>query len=141
RSEDELLQPSRRVDAFALELRAAPPHQQEEDALVEFVRWLRAAQMGGSGPFTTVDQFVLALRGAVQTVSSPPSSPLSSPLGAAPGVHFNFGSPLVSLRLDPARAGEYWRAAFRVWIEEIRPLVHSVCAGGCGCGDDPKTSA
>jgi hypothetical protein len=124
RSEDELLQPSRRVDDFSLELRTAPPNQQEEDALVEFVRWLRAAQVGGPGPYTTVDQFVFALRGAVQTVSSPP------------GTHFNFGSPLVALRLDPDRAGEYWHAAFRVWIEEIRPLVHSVCAGGCGCCAD-----
>ena len=139
RSEDELMQPSRLVDDFSLELRTAPPSQQEEDALVEFVRWLRAAQIGGSGPFTTVDQFVLALRSAVQTVSSPPSSPLSSPLGASPGVHFNFGSPLISLQLDPVRAGEYWRAAFRVWIEEIRPLVHTVCAGGCGCYSDHKT--
>jgi|HubBroStandDraft_3_1064219.scaffolds.fasta_scaffold00913_5 hypothetical protein len=137
RSEDELLQPSRLVDSFSLELRTTPPRQEEEDAVVELVRWLRAAQIGGPGPYTTVEQFVLALRGAVQKVSSPPSSPLSSPPGAALGVHFNFGSPLLSLRLDPARAGEYWRAAFRVWIEEIRPLVHALCAGGCACCGDP----
>lgn len=137
RSEDELMQPSRRVDDFALELRTAPPGQQEEDALVEFVQWLRAAQLSGSGPFTTIDQFVSALRAAVQNVSSPPSSPLSSPPGASPGIHFNFGSPLVSLRLDPALLGNYLRAAFRVWIEEIRPLVHAVCS--CGCCGDSKT--
>jgi len=134
RSEDELLQPSRLVDDFSLELRTAPPDQCEEDAVVELVRWLRAGQVGGGGTFTTVDQFVAALRGAVQKVSSPPSSPLSSPLGAAPGVHLDFGSPLLSLRLDPAQLGDYWRAAFRVWSEEIRPLVHPVCAGGCSCG-------
>jgi hypothetical protein len=141
RSEDELMQPSRLADDFSLELRTAAPDQQEEDALIEFVRWLRAAQIGGPGPYTSVAQFVLALRGAVQNLSSPPSSPLSSPLGAFPGVHFNFGSPLVSLRLDPARAGDYWRAAFRVWIEEIRPLVHAACAGGCGCCGDHQTGA
>lgn len=136
RSEDELLQPSRRTDDFSLELRTAPPGQEEEDAIVEFVRWLRLVKVGGGGPYTTVDQFAQDVRNAVQTVSSPPASPLSSPLGAG-GVHFNFGSPLTSAKLDPAQLGDYLRAAFRVWIEEIRPRVHALCAGGCGCGAAP----
>jgi hypothetical protein len=146
RSEAELLQPSRLVDDFTLELRTTPPRQEEEDAVVELVRWLRSLQVGGPGPYATIDQFIQALRSAVQTVSSPPSSPpwAASPMsapGGPGGVHFNFGSPLLSLRLDPARAGEYWRAAFRIWIEEIRPLVHAVCAGGCGCRGDQGAAA
>ncbi|HKV10068.1 MAG TPA: hypothetical protein VJ725_18150 [Thermoanaerobaculia bacterium] len=132
RSEDELLQPSRRADGFSLELRPKAPGQEEEDAVVEFVRWLRFAEVGGGGPYTSVDQFAQILRDAVQPIGSPPPSPLTSPLGAC-GIHFNFGSPLTSARLDPALLGDYLRAAFRVWIEEIRPRVHGLCAGGCNC--------
>ena len=32
-------------------------------------------------------------------------------------------------------------AAFRVWVTEIRPKVHTVCPGGCGCCSDSKTTA
>ncbi len=142
RSEDELLQPSRRTDDFALELRTAPPGQEEEDAVVEFVRWLRLVKVGGTAPFTTIAQFTQDVRNAVQTVSSPPASPLTSPLTSppgAPGVHFSLGSPLTAAKLDPAQLGDYLRAAFRVWIEEIRPRVHALCAGGCACGGDHST--
>jgi hypothetical protein len=55
-----------------------------------------------------------------------------------------FASPLASIVLDPALMSEYLRAAFRVWVESIRPHVHAICScsGGC-CGskdsDPPKT--
>ena len=42
RSEDELMKPSRIADDYRLELRASPPAQVEEDAVRDFVRWLRA---------------------------------------------------------------------------------------------------
>jgi hypothetical protein len=136
RSEDELLQPSRRVDDFSLELRTAPPNQQEEDAVVDFVRWLRALTLGGGGPYASADAFAQTLRSAVQAaVSSPPSSPPC----ASGGIYFNAGSPVLGLRLDPAQAAGYWRAALRVWIEEIRPRVHALCAAGCNCCSDQST--
>lgn len=131
RSEDELLQPSRRVDDFALELRPTPPGQEEEDAVVAFVGWLRQVKVGGGGSFTTIDQFIQTLRNAFLAAGSPPSSPLTSPLS---------GSPLAAVNLDPAHLGEFLRAAFRVWIEEIRPRVHALCAGGCACCGDHSTS-
>jgi hypothetical protein len=138
RSESELMAPSRLADDFVLELRTTPPDQREEDLLREFVAWMRLLSFGGSGSFATVDQFIVALRDSVQeTPLSPPGSPLTSPLGS-PGVHFSFGSPLLSLNLDPALAGEYFRAAFRIWVTEIRPRVHPsccTCTGGCGCGE------
>jgi hypothetical protein len=138
RSESELMAPSRLVDDFVLELRPLPPDQREEDLLREFVAWLRALTFGSSGPFATIDQFMAALRASVQEgPASPLASPLSSPL-ASPGIHFTFGSPLTSLVLDPALAGEYFRAAFRIWTTEIRPKVLASCCEpvhGCGCGD------
>jgi hypothetical protein len=138
RSEDELMAPSRLVDDFILELRTRPPDQREDDLLRELVAWMRALAFGGGGPYATVAAFVAALKASVQDgpqspLASPPASPLS-----APGVHFVFGSPLTSLKLDPALAGEYVRAAFRVWATEIRPKVHAACcasAHGCGCSE------
>ncbi len=135
RTEDELMAPSRLVDDFSLELRATPPDQSEENALRDLVQWLRMLAFGGGGPYATVAQFEATLRGSFKCVtvpSSPPGSPLSSPPGS-PGVQFNFGSPLMSLRLDPALASDYYRSAFRIWIEEIRPCVHAICAGACCC--------
>lgn len=126
RTEDELMKPSRLVDDFVLDLKTTPPDQREEDLLREFVVWLRMLAFGGGGPYATLADFADALRNAVQIVESPPSSPLSSPL-AGGGIHFNLGSPLTTLRLDPLLATEYYRVAFRVWSQEIRPRVHALC--------------
>jgi hypothetical protein len=137
RSESELMAPSRLVDDFVLELRTAPPDQREEDLLREFLAWMRMLTFDGVAPYASVDEFVEALLASVQDGPQSPVSPPASPL-AAPGVHFAFGSPLLSLSLDPELASEYFRAAFRVWATEIRPRVHPaccVCTQGCGCGE------
>jgi hypothetical protein len=137
RAEDELMAPSRLVDDFSLELRLTPPDQSEEDVLRQFVNWLRTLTFGTAGPFMSPEDFETLIRGALKVVaaspSSPPSSPLSSPLSG--GAALILLSPLGSMNLDPTLGAEYYRAAFRVWIEELRPNVHAVCAcsGGC-CG-------
>jgi hypothetical protein len=82
------------------------------------------------------EEFEAQIKASLQVVvtqTSPPSSPLSSPLGGSASLVLL--SPLGSMNLDPALAPEYYRAAFRVWIEDLRPKVHSVCgcSGGC-CG-------
>jgi len=136
RSEDDLMAPSRLVDDFSLELRTTPPDQAEENALRDFVQWLRMLAFGGGGPYATVAQFEATLRSSFKCITSPPASPLGSPITSplgSPGVNFNFGSPLMSLRLDPALSADYYRSAFRIWIEEIRPCIHAVCAGACSC--------
>ncbi|MBV8519262.1 MAG: hypothetical protein JO197_17845 [Acidobacteria bacterium] len=147
RSEDELMAPSRLVDDFSLELRTAAPNQAEEDLLREFAAGLAQLTFGGGGPYLSVDDFQKALANIVTTsVSSPPSSPLSSPisspLSASAEVHLDF-SALFGMELDPALSADYYRAAFLVWIEDIRPKVHSLCGCGGGCcggkdGDAPK---
>jgi hypothetical protein len=122
---DDLMAPSRLVDDFRLELRLAPPEQQEEDAIRDFVAWLDQIQItNAAGFFPSLDQFAAALRSALV--------PSASPLDA--GDYFRFGSPLSGFHIHPADVGDYLRTAFRVWVTEIRPVFHSVWpAQACSC--------
>jgi hypothetical protein len=125
--------PSRLVDDFSLELRTAPPDQSEEDVLRQFAAWVRGLTFG-AGPGTSPEDFEALMGDEIQVV-------IPSPPG--PGVTLTFGAPLTGLTLDETQTPEYYSAAFRVWIELLRPKVHAVCAcsGGC-CGgsaeDMPK---
>lgn len=127
RDEDEMTIPSRIADSFLLELRTAPPLQNEELAIIDFVAWLRQVAVGGGAP-TTLADFETAVANAGQILSSPPESPQS------PGMtRLRFDPPPATLRIDPAAVGSYLRAAFRVWTTTLRPRVHSLCCGGQGC--------
>ena len=135
RAEDELMAPSRLVDDFSLELRTTPPDQSEEDVLRQFAAWLRGVTVGGPGAFTTQSAFSTAIHDGIKvSIPSPPGS----------GATLSIAPALSSLNLDPALIGAYRASALRLWIEELRPAVHAVCAcsGGC-CGgstdDPPKT--
>lgn len=125
RSAADLMAPSRLVDDFRLEFRLAPPEQQEEDAVRDFVAWLDQIQITTApGFFPTLDQFVSAMRAALM--------PLASPLD--PGTYFHAGSPLSTIHVHPGDAGEYLRVAFRIWVTEIRPLFHaSSLSQTCSC--------
>jgi hypothetical protein len=119
RSEDELKAPSRLADDFLLELRFDPPAQREEDAVRDFVDWIRQIEISDSAPASTpLDQFLKAIRDAAQPWLSPPSSPLSSPPSPA---DFMFGAPPAGLQIRSEDAGAYLRAAFRLWVTELRP--------------------
>jgi hypothetical protein len=127
RSEEDLLLPSRLTDDFVLELRFAPPDQREEDALRDFVAWLSQIEIDDApGPFTTLQEFVEAVRNAAQLTGSPIESPPD----------FMFGSPPASLRIHTADACEYLRAAFRIWTTELRPRWRPTFDRG-GCADGP----
>jgi hypothetical protein len=117
RSEDKLMAPSRLSDDFSLELRLQRPNQREEDAIRDFVAWLKQVQISDADPSTPLDQFLQTIRDAA---SEWLTSPLSSPLTSPPG-DFMFGSPPTSLVINAADASEYFRAAFRVWVTELRP--------------------
>lgn len=117
RSEDDLKAPSRITDGFQLELRFDPPKQREEDAVRDFVAWLRQVEISdavvGSTP---IDQFLQAIQDAALPWLSPPSSPIDSPPS-----DFMFGSPPAALQIRPEDACEYLSAAFRLWVTELRP--------------------
>ncbi len=112
RSEDKLMAPSRLSDDFALELRFEKPNQREENAVRDFVAWLKQVEISDQ-PSTPLDQFLQAIRDAASVW-------LSSPLSSPPD-DFMFGSPPVNLVINAADASDYLRAAFRVWVTELRP--------------------
>jgi hypothetical protein len=112
RSEDKLMAPSRLSDDFSLELRLQKPNQREENAVRDFVAWLKQVEVSDQ-PSTPLDQFLQAIRDAAAVW-------LTSPLSSPPG-DFMFGSPPASLIINTADAGEYFRAAFRIWVTELRP--------------------
>jgi hypothetical protein len=116
RSEDKLMAPSRLMDDFSLELRLEKPNQREENAVRDFVAWLKQVPVS-EDPSTPIEDFLQAIRDAAAAwLTSPPSSPPSSPPD-----DFMFGSPPEFLNINAADLSEYLRAAFRVWVTELRP--------------------
>jgi hypothetical protein len=112
RSEDETTAASRVADDFRLELRFEAPDQQEEDALRDFVAWLSQVEITDEADgMLTVAEFEDAIRTAAYLESSPPAGPPD----------FMYGSPPERLRIHTSLAYEYLRAAFRVWVTELRP--------------------
>jgi len=115
RSEDELMAPSRLTDSFHLELSFKKPNQREEEAVRDFVTWLRQVEINETVSSTALERFLDEIRAAAQPwFGSPPASPPSSPPG-----DFMSGSP--SSVINSADLCEYMRAAFRVWVTELRP--------------------
>jgi hypothetical protein len=147
RTEDTLSAPSRVKDDFRLELRLEAPRQPEEDAVRDFVAWLRQIPVveGVGSPLADLLKAIqsaaeVAVHGLESPPSSPPSSPPESPLD------FLLGAPPPGLEIPAAEAADYFRAALGLWVTELRPaLRHSLpgCekgAGGvCGCGCDGST--
>ncbi len=115
RTESESTVASRLKDDFQLELSLDPPLQTEEDALRDFVDWLRLIDVSPSGSSTPMDVFLEALRNATYLLQSPPLSPSSPP-------DFMYGSPPSMLHIQSADVPRYMRAAFRLWVTELRPL-------------------
>jgi len=87
------------------------------------------------GSSTPLEDFVGAIRQAAELLGTSlvPESP--------PGEEsFMFGSPPALLHIQPADFGAYMRAAFRIWVTELRPLLRAGLAeGGCGCGGSPPS--
>jgi len=120
RRAEDMTASSRLVDDFRLELRFDPPEQHEEDALRAFVDWLVLVPIGGASPGSSLDEFLAAIRAAALEMTSPPGAPL-----------FSHGSPPPSLRIAASDACEFLRAAFRVWVTEMRPRVLGASVGCC----------
>lgn len=116
RSEDDQMVPSRLADDFELKLSFDPPSQHEDEAIREFVEWMRQVEISDAviSPPTLKD-FLQTIRNELSPLTSPPaSSPPAFP-------EFNLGSPPAALQIRPENACEYLSAAFRLWVTELRP--------------------
>jgi hypothetical protein len=126
RSEDELMAPSRIADDFRLELRDSAPVQTEEDAIRDFVRWLRAnvvVDASPPGPPPDESAWLQALRAAVQpwTAALNASPPVSPPVTVQTLGDYLFDvSPPVELQAADLCA--FLRVALRFWVTELRPM-------------------
>ena len=111
RSEENLMAPSRLRDHFRLELTLDPPRHLEEEAVRDFVLWLRQVPLT-EGP-GDLEAFLAALREAARPVEpgeSPPQPPLD----------FLYGSPPAGVEIPRARACEFLSEAFALWTAELR---------------------
>ena len=150
RSEDDLMAPSRLQDDFSLELRVAPPPQCEEDAVRDFVAWLRAVPIASPG--SSLAAFEAEIRAAA--LPAPGSPPIGSPpIGSPPIGSPPIGSPPaqgaqpcaamlhppIGVAIPPDAVTEYLRAAFRIWATEIRPRWRLDL--GCGAACEPQPDA
>jgi hypothetical protein len=116
RSEDLSMAPSRWTDDFTLEFRLEPPDQWEEEAVRQFVQRLANVEITETDASVPLKDFLDAIRASVV---------ISSPLGSPPSLHdFLLGSPLGTLRIKAADVCKYLRAAFRLWVTELRPRWH-----------------
>jgi hypothetical protein len=118
---------ARVADDFRLELRAVPPGQVEEDALRDFIHWIRTNVQivdDTSSPTGHDALWLEALRPAARhwfdaMAAVPPLSP--------PASVETLGDYLLDLSppdLIVARAElcNFLRVAFRFWVTELRPL-------------------
>jgi hypothetical protein len=119
RTEEESMAPSRIVDDFRLELRLDSPPQREEDAVRDFVAWLRQIEIVDfAADPQDLKNFLDAIRAAAQELPSP--------------IDFLYGSPPPTLFIPRSEVCEWLRAAFGLWVTELRPLWQSA-ASACGC--------
>jgi hypothetical protein len=125
RTDDQLTAPSRIADDFCLELRTETPRHPEDDALRDFVRWLKAnvqAVESGSPPAAPAE-WLEAMRSAVQAwrAAMDASPPLSPPPSIETVGDFLTDLPTpLSVPIDQLRA--FLQAAFRFWVTELRPM-------------------
>ena len=127
RSDDELMADSRVADDFRLDLREHAPVQVEEDALRDFVRWLRAnVQIGTVSPPQDGNDaaWLAALRPAAQAWldAAAMSPPLSPPASFSTLGDFLVDLPPLNLTIRQDQVCDFLRVAFRFWVTELRPL-------------------
>lgn len=141
RSDDQLMADSRIADSYFLELRPKPPSQKEEDAVRDFVAWLKQITIIDvtSPPSSTNEQGWLdALKAAakpwfdLETASPPASPPLSPPALD----DFMSGSPPSTFVVAKTDLSAFLKVAFRFWVTDLRPMWMSRMCGAIANADD-----
>jgi hypothetical protein len=116
---DKAMVASRIEESFELRLATEPPPQPEEDATRRLGDILsRVTIASGSGGLTTADEIVAEVRDLL----TPPDA------ASTPSIPGDFS-------LDPVFAEEILRAALRVYVTEVRPMLVS---DGGACLNGPR---
>ena len=141
RAEDELMAPSRVADDYKLELRIEAPSQVEEDALRDFVVWLKQVPIVTTSPPPPADEkiWIAGLRAAAKPWldAMHMEPPLSSPPSIGTLGDYLFDSPPTSLTIARENMCEFLRVAFRFWVTELRPFwMARRCGAPPNAGDD-----
>jgi Helix-hairpin-helix motif len=141
RTAEDMTVPSRLADDFCLELRLAPPEQQEEEAVRLLGALLRAVVVSatpGPGGVLTPEELADWVR-RMAPAGSPPVLPtldeLLGPLPGSPPASPPAGPALADLTLHPDDADAARAAAWRAWITAVRPLL-AAAAAGCADGGE-----
>lgn len=112
RDQADAMAPSRIADDFSLELRLAPPDQLEEASVRDVVVWVRKIPLSPAEPLdaaAALANFETEVRKAffADRTKTPPE--------------IGFHDPPASLTIPTSHATEFFRAALRVWVTDIRP--------------------
>jgi len=121
---------SRLADDYTLEFKFKAPDQTEEKALRDFVQWLGQITVVEGETSVSLDDFLTAIRDATYVLRSPPVSPPGSP------PDFMYGSPPAAFAINSGEMCAYLRAAFRVWVTELRPLWRGPGCDGSVPGEE-----
>lgn len=136
RDESDMMAPSRVADDFKLELRLDPPAQPDEQAVRDFVTWLAGIPIVDGPSSVTLSQFLEAIKYAATLIGSPPSSPPD----------FMYGAPPAAVQIGRADACRYLRAAYRLWVIELRARwsaswwdAQAACCGATAPAESPES--
>ena len=122
RSEDDLMAPSRVADDYVIELSLAPPRHSEARALALYDLFI-AGWTDDTASTTALNDLVQRLKVQVDALFGPAGTPPSS-------------ADLQPLKLHPDQRADLLRAARRLWITRVRPLVMAQACAGDPRGED-----
>ncbi len=127
RSEDQLMANSRIADDYCLELRTEAPLQTEENALRDFIAWLKQIPITETGLSTVVDDWITALKTAVQSWLDDMKQHAKPLLSSALFEKLSTLS-LTNLEISREYLPEFLRVAFRFWVTDLKPLwMNCIC--------------
>jgi hypothetical protein len=132
RDEKDTMAPSRVADDFRLELRLDAPEQPDERGVRDFVQWLSGVPIVDGPSSVGLPAFLDAIRYAATLIGSPPSSPPD----------FMYGVPPPAVTIGRADVCRYLRAAYRLWVVELREKWNASWfdAHDCGCDGAPASA-
>lgn len=131
RSDDQLMADSRIADDYCLELRTEAPSQIEEDALRDFVAWLKQMPLidtGSADEEKWINALKTAVRLSLDTMKNSPAPFSSSVLFEKLRAYLFDTVATTKLEIPREHVSSFLRVAFRFWVTNLKPIWAS-----CSC--------